>query len=150
MCKADGVGEHSCGIWAYSSGVTASNQVYCQKRITMPGPRVEVVIVLDFMCPWSFIGMRSFQLAHQALQERLASDAPSEGECGAAPLRLISTRFVPYEFDLPGTYPPEGKDWTEYCQSYGPAKAEFLLKEKLPRAFSIGKVREAMRPSSLP
>ena len=135
------VGEHSCRIWAPSGAASSKN---CQKG-TMLGPRVEVVIVLDFMCPWSFIGMQSFQLAQQALQERFTSNSP-DGECGAAP--LLSTRFIPYEFDLPGTYPPEGKDWTEYCQGYGPAKAEFLLKEKLPRAFGIGKVR-AMWPHSL-
>eukprot|EP00435_Cladocopium_sp_Y103_P039989 s1756_g10.t2 len=33
----------------------------------------------------------------------------------------------------------EGTDWVEYCNSFGPAKAKFLLEEKLPRAFAIGK-----------
>ena len=46
--------------------------------------------------------------------------------------------FIPFEVDPPGTYPPEGQDWTEYCESYGPAKARFLLGQKLPRAFQLG------------
>eukprot|EP00928_Gymnodinium_smaydae_P044678 TRINITY_DN29804_c0_g1_i2.p1 TRINITY_DN29804_c0_g1~~TRINITY_DN29804_c0_g1_i2.p1 ORF type:complete len:156 (-),score=19.95 TRINITY_DN29804_c0_g1_i2:67-534(-) len=85
--------------------------------------RVEVKVILDFMCPWSFIGMRSLQLAKQRFSDKL-DFAPVE--------------FVPFEFDPPGTYPPEGTDWTDYCKGYGEAKAKFLLEEKLPRAFQLG------------
>jgi hypothetical protein len=46
--------------------------------------------------------------------------------------------FIPFEFDPPGTYPPEGTDWTQYCRGYGPQKARFLLEDKLPRAFAHG------------
>ena len=46
--------------------------------------------------------------------------------------------LIPFEFDPPGTYPPGGQDWTEYCEGYGPAKAQFLLERKLPRAFELG------------
>jgi len=51
----------------------------------------------------------------------------------------FTVELIPFEFDPPGKYPPEGTDWVEYCKSYGPAKAKFLLEEKLPRAFAIGK-----------
>eukprot|EP00913_Durusdinium_trenchii_P010506 g9851.t1 len=33
----------------------------------------------------------------------------------------------------------DGTDWQDYCKSFGSAKAKFLLEEKLPRAFAIGK-----------
>merc|ERR1712187_1017465 len=86
-------------------------------------PRVEVKVILDFMCPWSFIGMRSLQLAKDRFHDRL---------------EFAPVQFVPFEFDPPGTYPPEGVDWTDYCKGYGEAKARFLLEEKLPRAFALG------------
>lgn len=86
-------------------------------------PRVDVRVILDFMCPWSFIGMRSLQAAKESFTGRLD---------------FSTVEFVPFEFDPPGTYPAEGLDWTEYCNGYGPAKAKFLLEEKLPRAFALG------------
>ena len=86
-------------------------------------PRVEIKVILDFMCPWSFIGLRSMQLAKERFASRLD----------------FTVELIPFEFDPPGKYPPEGTDWVEYCKSYGPAKAKFLLEEKLPRAFAIGK-----------
>ncbi|CAE7537201.1 GIP [Symbiodinium sp. KB8] len=54
-------------------------------------------------------------------------------------LEFGEVEFSPFEFDPPGTYPPEGRDWTDYCRSFGPAKARFLLEDKLPRAFELGK-----------
>merc|ERR1719330_2195203 len=54
-------------------------------------------------------------------------------------LDFAAVEFVPFEFDPPGTYPADGQDWTDYCNGYGPAKAKFLLEEKLPRAFALGK-----------
>mmetsp|Transcript_64729 Transcript_64729/g.151730 ORF Transcript_64729/g.151730 Transcript_64729/m.151730 type:complete len:227 (+) Transcript_64729:37-717(+) len=87
-------------------------------------PRVEIKVVLDFMCPWSFIGLRSLQVARERFVEQL--------EFG-------EVEFSPFEFDPPGTYPAEGRDWTDYCRSFGPAKARFLLEDKLPRAFELGK-----------
>jgi predicted DsbA family dithiol-disulfide isomerase len=82
---------------------------------------IVVNCVVDFMCPWTFIGLQSLQLA---MKEYSSSN--------------IQVQLLPFEFDAPGKYPPEGTDWTEYCNSYGPQKADFLLKEKLPRAFSLG------------
>eukprot|EP00401_Gymnodinium_catenatum_P044319 CAMPEP_0117550400 /NCGR_PEP_ID=MMETSP0784-20121206/48662_1 /TAXON_ID=39447 /ORGANISM="" /LENGTH=208 /DNA_ID=CAMNT_0005347419 /DNA_START=141 /DNA_END=765 /DNA_ORIENTATION=+ len=67
--------------------------------------------------------MRSLQLAKERVSSRL-DFAPVE--------------FIPFEFDPPGTYPPEGTDWTDYCKGYGEAKAKFLLEEKLPQAFALG------------
>ena len=87
---------------------------------------IEVLVVLDFMCPWSFIGMQSLYLAKRQLHE----------EHPSVPVNL---RFIPYEFDPPGTYPAAGTDWSAYCRSYGEAKAKYLLEEKLPRAFALGK-----------
>eukprot|EP00927_Polykrikos_kofoidii_P017581 TRINITY_DN18024_c0_g1_i1.p1 TRINITY_DN18024_c0_g1~~TRINITY_DN18024_c0_g1_i1.p1 ORF type:complete len:229 (+),score=43.40 TRINITY_DN18024_c0_g1_i1:80-766(+) len=87
-------------------------------------PRVEVAVVLDFMCPWSLIGMRSLQIAKERFANRL---------------EFAPTEFTPFEFDPPGTYPPEGVDWSDYCRGYGPQKAKFLLEEKLPMAFALGK-----------
>ena len=87
-------------------------------------PRVRVRVILDFMCPWSYIGMRSLQLA----RERFSGI-----------LEFAPIEFVPFEFDLPGTYPPGGTDWMDYCMGYGGAKARFLLEEKLPRAFALGR-----------
>ena len=84
-------------------------------------PLVEIKVILDFMCPWSFIGLRSLQLA----KERFES-------------LDFQVEIIPFEFDPPGKYPPEGTDWVDYCKSYGPAKAKFLLEEKLPRAFALG------------
>lgn len=87
-------------------------------------PRVEVRVILDFMCPWSFIGMRSLHVAKERFAGRL---------------EFATVDFVPFEFDPPGTYPPEGTDWTDYCRGYGVQKAKFLLEEKLPRAFALGR-----------
>ena len=87
-------------------------------------PRVAVRVILDFMCPWSFIGMRSLQLA----RERFSGI-----------LEFAPIEFLPFEFDPPGTYPPGGIDWTDYCMGYGGAKARYLLEEKLPRAFALGR-----------
>eukprot|EP00931_Biecheleriopsis_adriatica_P066099 TRINITY_DN40512_c0_g1_i1.p1 TRINITY_DN40512_c0_g1~~TRINITY_DN40512_c0_g1_i1.p1 ORF type:complete len:234 (-),score=31.04 TRINITY_DN40512_c0_g1_i1:92-793(-) len=87
-------------------------------------PRIDMTIVIDFMCPWSFIAMRSLRLAKEKF---------------TGSLEFPPVEFVPFEFDPPGTYPPDGKDWTEYCKSYGPSKARFLLEEKLPRAFALGR-----------
>jgi predicted DsbA family dithiol-disulfide isomerase len=83
---------------------------------------IVVNCVVDFMCPWTFIGLQSLQLA---MKEYSSSSN-------------IQVQLLPFEFDEPGKYPPEGTDWTEYCKSYGPQKADFLLKEKLPRAFRLG------------
>ncbi|CAK9046750.1 unnamed protein product [Durusdinium trenchii] len=85
-------------------------------------PRVEIKVILDFMCPWSFIGLRSMQLA----KERFSG-------------LDFKIEFLPFEFDPPGRYPSDGTDWQDYCKSFGSAKAKFLLEEKLPRAFAIGK-----------
>lgn len=51
---------------------------------------------------------------------------------------VVDVSLIPFEFDPPGTYPPEGQDWREYCEGYGPTKAKFLLERKLPRAFELG------------
>jgi predicted DsbA family dithiol-disulfide isomerase len=51
----------------------------------------------------------------------------------------VNVKLIPFEFDPPGTYPEGGTDWIEYCQSYGEPKASFLLNDKLPRAFRLGK-----------
>eukprot|EP00931_Biecheleriopsis_adriatica_P097567 TRINITY_DN7137_c0_g1_i2.p1 TRINITY_DN7137_c0_g1~~TRINITY_DN7137_c0_g1_i2.p1 ORF type:complete len:222 (-),score=50.22 TRINITY_DN7137_c0_g1_i2:113-778(-) len=82
---------------------------------------VEVSVVLDFMCPWSYIGMKSLHLA----KERFAGK-----------LDFAVTEFIPFEFG--GDYPPEGTDYTEYLKSCG-ARAQYLLNEKVPRCFAIGK-----------
>ena len=84
---------------------------------------IDVLVVLDFMCPWSYIGLKSLLAAKRAT---------------AGAEVAFRTEFVPYEFDPPGTYPAEGVDWTDYCRSYGEPKATYLLKEKLPRAFALG------------
>eukprot|EP01043_Picozoa_sp_COSAG02_P021378 COSAG02_NODE_1084_length_14692_cov_214.338724_12_plen_431_part_00 len=84
---------------------------------------VHVTVVLDFMCPWSFIGMKSLSLAMKAHREYMQ----------------FNVTIVPFEFDPPGTYDTLGMDWTEYCNSYEPATAKYLLEEKLPRAFQLGK-----------
>ena len=47
--------------------------------------------------------------------------------CHLAMTLVTQVSFIPYEFDPPGTYPPEGTDWTQYCESYGPAKAALIL-----------------------
>ena len=52
---------------------------------------VEIKVILDFMCPWSFIGLRSMQLA----RERYASQLN------------FAVEFVPFEYDAPGKYPPD-------------------------------------------
>jgi len=80
----------------------------------------EVLVILDFMCPWSFIGLQSLHIAKQRTKVALP------------------VRFIPFEFDQPGTYPAQGVGWKAYCEGYGPAKARFLLEEKLPRAFALG------------
>ena len=86
---------------------------------------ISVVCVVDFMCPWSYIGLQSLYLA---LQQQSMSQVP---------VRIA--QLLPFEFDSPGTYPAAGTDWTDYCQGYGPIKAKFLLEEKLPRAFALGR-----------
>jgi predicted DsbA family dithiol-disulfide isomerase len=101
--------------------VVSARSVYTLQQRIMFLP-IHITCVVDFMCPWSFIGIRSLELAMKAHPE------PD-----------IDVQLIPFEFDLPGTYPPEGTDWTEYCQSYGPSKAKFLLEEKLPRAFLLGR-----------
>ena len=63
-------------------------------------PLVEIKVILDFMCPWSFIGLRSLQLA----KERFES-------------LDFQVEIIPFEFDPPGKYPPEGTDWVDYCKS---------------------------------
>ena len=83
---------------------------------------VSITVVLDMMCPWSYLGLRSLDLA--------MAQAPAGVE--------YDINVLPYEFDPPGTYPPEGQDWTAYCESYGEEKAAFLLGQKLPRAFALG------------
>lgn len=85
---------------------------------------IGITCVVDFMCPWSFIALRSLDLALRERPEFLD--------------HVHIDRMIPFEFDSPGTYPAEGTDWTEYCNSYGPQKATFLLQEKLPRAFHLG------------
>ena len=74
---------------------------------------VVVRVILDFMCPWSFIGMRSLMLAREAFFDRL--------------------EFATFEFVPPGTYPPGRTEWTDYCEG------RFLLEEKLPRALALGR-----------
>jgi predicted DsbA family dithiol-disulfide isomerase len=58
---------------------------------------IVVKCVVDFMCPWSFIGLQSLQIA---MKEYSSSN--------------IQVQLIPFEFDEPGTYPPEGTDWTDY------------------------------------
>lgn len=88
----------------------------------MMATTINVTCVVDFMCPWSFIGLRSLQLA-----------------INNSTARTVNVKLTPFEFDPPGTYPVEGTDWAEYCRSYGEQKASFLLNDKLPRAFRLGK-----------
>ena len=87
-------------------------------------PTVYISMVIDFMCPWSFIALRSLRRARERVR--------------ASGLNFEPIAFTPFEFDPPGTYPPEGQPWTDYCSGYGEAKARFLLEEKLPRAFELG------------
>merc|ERR1740133_29779 len=54
-------------------------------------------------------------------------------------LEFSPVEFIPFEFDPPGTYPSQGLDWTEYCLGYGEPKAKFLLEQKLPNAFALGR-----------
>lgn len=54
-------------------------------------PRVEIKVILDFMCPWSFIGLRSMQLAKERFASRLD----------------FTVELIPFEFDPPGKYPPD-------------------------------------------
>jgi predicted DsbA family dithiol-disulfide isomerase len=99
-------------------------QVSLLQRASQLMTAINVTCVVDFMCPWSFIGLRSLELA--------LKQAPFAN-------LNVDVQLVPFEFDAPGTYPTEGTDWTDYCKSYGPQKAAFLLQEKLPRAFRLGK-----------
>lgn len=99
---------------AARSGSSVALQAMSQESL----PRVDVNFVIDFMCPWSFIAVRSLKLAKQAYADRLKVDV----------------EFVPFEFDPPGTYPPEGQPWREYAQKWGPEKAKFLVEQKLPAA----------------
>lgn len=85
---------------------------------------LSIRVVLDFMCPWSFIGLKSLSLAKHKFKDLID---------------FHPTTILPFEFDPPGTYPKEGTDWTEYCNSFGEPKSSFLLKEKLPRAFELGR-----------
>ena len=39
-------------------------------------------------------------------------------ELGAA-AAVVDVSLIPFEFDPPGTYPPGGQDWTEYCEGQG-------------------------------
>ncbi|KAJ1479249.1 thioredoxin-like protein [Baffinella frigidus] len=96
----------------------------------MAASAIAVTVVLDFMCPWSYIGLKSLDVAMARWKQRQQQ--------AAAPGSQFRIEFVPFEFDPPGTYPPEGTDWTEYCRGYGPAKARFLLEQKLPAAFALG------------
>lgn len=85
--------------------------------------------------------MRSLQRAKErVLLKQQQASASGGSDHGRSPieLRFLPIEFIPFEFDPPGTYPPEGVDWKEYCMSYGSPKAEFLLEQKLPRAFSLG------------
>ena len=84
---------------------------------------VHITVVLDFMCPWSFIGLRSLALGMQS----------------AGPAVAYNITLLPYEFDAPGTYGTMGVDWEAYCKSYEPATAKYLLEQKLPRAFELGR-----------
>ena len=79
----------------------------------------------------SFIGLKSLQLAIASLGE-----LPATADANA--IGAVNVSFIPFEFDPPGTYPQQGQDWAEYCEGYGPAKARFLLEQKLPRAFELG------------
>ena len=88
---------------------------------------IAITIVIDFMCPWSFIGLKSLDAAMGRWQQQ---------HPGTADLFILD--FVPFEFDPPGTYPAAGTDWAEYCRGYSPAKARYLLEEKLPAAFELG------------
>jgi predicted DsbA family dithiol-disulfide isomerase len=81
---------------------------------------IEIIVVVDFMCPWTYIGLRCLE---RAMQKRVTNDD-------------IRLELVPYEFDKPGTYPLDGIGWVDYCNSFGPTKARYLLEEKLPRAFA--------------
>jgi predicted DsbA family dithiol-disulfide isomerase len=85
---------------------------------------IKITFVVDFMCPWSYIALKSLDLAlrqHKEFHDNVQIH-----------------QMIPFEFDTPGTYPKEGTDWTEYCKSYGPQRSKFLLEEKLPRAFRLG------------
>lgn len=85
--------------------------------------RVEITVVLDFMCPWSFIGMRCLCTAKDRFAGRL---------------KFAPTNFVPFEFDAPGKYPPEGTDFMEYLHSCGD-RSRCFIEEKIPRCFALGK-----------
>lgn len=103
---------------------------------------IRIRVIIDFMCPWSFIGMRSLQRAKERVllrQQEVATSGSSDHGRIPTELRFLPIEFVPFEFDPPGTYPPEGIDWKEYCLGYGSPKAEFLLEQKLPRAFALGR-----------
>jgi predicted DsbA family dithiol-disulfide isomerase len=97
----------------------------------MAAPSIAITVVLDFMCPWSYIGLKSLDVAMARWQQRKQQPAAHGSQ--------FRIEFIPFEFDPPGTYPPEGMDWTDYCRGYGPEKARFLLEQKLPRAFALGK-----------
>jgi predicted DsbA family dithiol-disulfide isomerase len=81
---------------------------------------IEIIVVVDFMCPWTYIGLRCLELA---MQKRVTNDD-------------VRFELVPYEFDNLGTYPSVGIGWVDYCNSFGPTKARYLLDDKLPRAFA--------------
>ena len=89
--------------------------------------RIAITVVIDFMCPWSFIGLKSLDAAMVRWQQQHPGSAAD-----------FHLDFVPFEFDPPGTYPAAGTDWAEYCRGFGPAKARYLLEEKLPAAFQLG------------
>ncbi|CAE8688950.1 unnamed protein product [Polarella glacialis] len=92
------------------------------------GTEIHVTIVFDFMCPWSFIGMRSLELA--------VKNMVSRQDKGDRPVAFFF-KLLPLESRPPGTYPAGGSDWAEHCQAVGP-KAVQLLHEELPRIIALG------------
>lgn len=78
---------------------------------------VEIKVILDFMCPWSFIGLRSMQLA----RERFASQLN------------FAVEFVPFEYDAPGKYPSDA--WHISAVKISHAKTNLLMCSK-PRAYN--------------
>jgi hypothetical protein len=99
---------------------------------------IAITCVLDFMCPWSFIGLKALETAmlkaqgtrqgaRQQLQPPQEKSSPvqhqqqqqQQQQNSLSPSRF-QLDFIPFEFDPPGTYPAGGTDWTQYCRGYGP------------------------------
>eukprot|EP00931_Biecheleriopsis_adriatica_P071424 TRINITY_DN45300_c0_g1_i1.p1 TRINITY_DN45300_c0_g1~~TRINITY_DN45300_c0_g1_i1.p1 ORF type:complete len:285 (-),score=54.20 TRINITY_DN45300_c0_g1_i1:23-877(-) len=69
------------------------------------GRDVHVTIVFDFMCPWSFIGIRSLELAVKKMMNERSG-------------LTFFFKLLPLDFSDPGA-PAEGMDWAEHCKTCG-------------------------------